>query len=161
MKKALLILLLVALGIPGYKMISENPSEITNPVYIESRVVVDIPEISRELEYVFVGEMVSEKDCQTRSQRYLNNLFEKCVTCKIKLTKCNPNLHERYKRLFSGYRTYTTYLSFDRGNRFERNGRMVIWGLNEEEAKMACQEIKGQIKEKYSGTVECIVGSLS
>ncbi len=158
MKKAIFFILLLAVGSYGYSAIKNNPSEITDPVYVESRVILNIPELSRELEYVLVGQMASEEDCQTRSVRYLNNLFEKCTACKIKILKCDPNLENRYLRLFAGHRTHTTYLSFDRGNRFERNGRMVIWGMTVEEASMACQQIKEIIKEKYTGSIQCVAG---
>ncbi len=161
MKKILLIILFVAVGIPGYSILKNNPSEISHPVYVESRVILNIPEISRELEYVFVGEMASEEDCLQRSERYLSKLFEECKTCNIKITKCAANLEKRYKRLFSGLKTYTTYLSFNKGSRFERNGRMVIWGLTDKEAEKACQMIRVKIKEKYKGTVQCVSGHLS
>lgn len=158
MKKVIFIILLLFVGSYGYSAIKNNPSEITDPVYVESRVILNIPELSRELEYVLVGEMASQEDCQKRSVRYLNNLFEKCATCNIKILKCDANLAQRYLRLFSGHRTHTTYLSFDRGSRFERNGRMVIWGMTVEEANMACQQIKEMIKEKYTGNVQCVAG---
>ncbi len=54
-----------------------------------------------------------------------------------------------------------TYLNLDKGNRYERNARMVIWGLTEQEAEMACGHIKQKIKEKYKGTVHCVAGRLS
>jgi hypothetical protein len=132
MYKIIVYALLIAAGIYGYDLYQSNPSVIRNPVYVESRMVWYIPQMSRELEYVLVGEMVSEADCQQRS--------------------------ERYRKLFSGQKTHTTYLSLDRGNRFERNARMVIWGLTVEEAGMACEIIKKMVKKKYSGSVECVAG---
>jgi hypothetical protein len=161
MKTIIVYSLLIAAVLYGYNLFRNNPSVVENPVYVESRVVFEIPEMSRELEYVLVGEMVSESDCQDRSERYLNKLFEDCKACQVKILKCDSNLERRYRKLFSGHKTHTTYLSLDRGNRFERNARMVIWGLTVEEAKMACEMIKKQVKEKYSGTVGCVAGRQS
>jgi hypothetical protein len=158
MYKIIVYALLIAAGIYGYDLYQSNPSVIRNPVYVESRMVWYIPQMSRELEYVLVGEMVSEADCQQRSERYLNKLFEECKECKVKVLKCDSNLDKRYRKLFSGQKTHTTYLSLDRGNRFERNARMVIWGLTVEEAGMACEIIKKMVKKKYSGSVECVAG---
>ncbi len=159
--KYLLLIIAVAGGYYAYGIYRNNPVDIIDPVYVESRVDVEIPQIGRELEYVFVGEMVSQQDCRKRSRRYLEKLLEACADCTIKQLHCTADLAKRYKKLFDGHTTYTTYLSFDKGNRFERNGRMVIWGLNEHEAKAACEHIKKDVRENYQGEVSCVAGRLS
>ncbi len=161
MIKLILLVVAIAAGVYAYNDRQNNPVDIDSPVYVESRVNIEIPQVGRDLEYVFVGEMVSQEDCQKRSQRYLKKLFEDCDTCNLKKLHCKSNLANRYKNLFKGKTTYTTYLSLDKGNRHERNGRMVIWGLTEQEAEMACGHIKQKIKEKYKGTVHCVAGRLS
>lgn len=160
MKYILLIIAAVG-GYHAYGIHRDNPMVIADPVYVESRVDVEIPELGRELEYVLVGEMVSQEDCRERSRRYFESLLEECKDCNLKQLRCTSNLAHRYKKLFDGHTTYTTYLSFDKGNRFERNGRMVIWGLNEYEAKAACEYIKKDIKGRYEGKVSCVAGRLS
>ncbi len=105
--------------------------------------------------------MVSQEDCDDRSNRYLDNLFEKCESCFLKQIECHSNIDKRYSRLFQGHSTYTTYLSLERGHRYERNGRMVIWGLTAAEAELVCKKIKDKVKEKYSGSVRCVAGRVS
>ena len=160
MKYILLIIAAVG-GYYAYGIHRDNPMDIADPVYVESRVDVEIPQLDRELEYLFIGEMVSQQDCRERSRRYLESLFEDCKDCNLKRIHCTSNLARRYEKLFDGHTTYTTYLSFDKGNRFERNGRMVIWGLNEYEAKAACEHIKKDVVERYKGEVSCVAGRLS
>lgn len=156
MKKLILLAGIIAIGIYGYKVFSDNPSVVTNPVYMESRVTIDVPNTSRELEVVFLGEMVSQEDCTERSKNYLANLLENCRICTIKTTQCKVEIHRRDKKLFTDSKTHTTYLSLTKGNRFERNGRLVVWGLNDEEAKLLCSEIKNNIGDKYNGNAKCI-----
>ena len=150
------VFFLLTFGFYAYKVFGDNPVEISNPVYMESRVTLDVPDTSREVEVIFLGEMVSQEDCEKRSENYLANLLESCQVCNIKLTECKLEIHSRNKKLFSNRKAHTTYLSLTKGNRFERNGRLVVWGLNDEEAKMLCSEIKNNIGEKYNGTAQCI-----
>ncbi len=159
--KLILIIMAVVGAVYSYGVYQDNPADIASPVYVESRVVLTIPKMARELEYVVVGEMTSMEDCQQRSKRYLENLFEKCDTCSLKQHQCKSDLAHRYKKLFVGQTTHTTYLSLNKGNRFERNARMVIWGLTEEEADMACEHIQQKVKETYNGTTRCVAGRAS
>ena len=158
MKKLFLFIITIACVVYGYGEFINNPDHISNPVYLESGVVVEIPKISRELEYIFLGEMVSQDDCKKREGYFLKQLFENCKECEIKSTICKASVHQRYSKLFLGHKTHTTHLSFKKGNRFERNGRMVIWGLTDKEAGYACKEIKNKVKDKYKGEVQCVAG---
>jgi hypothetical protein len=160
MLKLLVFVIAVIVSIYGYAEHQKNPTDIDNPVYLESRVSVQIHEIGRELEYVFVGETVSQEDCKERTKEYLSKLFSKCDTCNLKVQKCRSDLAKRYKNLFKGKTIHTTYLSLDRKSRFERNGRMVIWGLTDKEAEIACGIVKQKLTEKYEGEVQCIAGRL-
>lgn len=159
--KWLLLLAATAGGFYFYGVVSGNPATIKSPVYVESRVDVEIPEIGRELEYVLLGEMASNEDCQDRAKRFVKRVLAECRECTITKLQCRGDLEQRYKKLFHGQTTYTTYLSLERGNRFERNGRMVIWGLNEREADMACDHLKKTVSKKYEGVVTCVTGRLS
>ena len=156
MKKLTFLIVIIVIGVYGHKILDENPSEIVDPVYMESRVTIDVPNTSRELEVVFLGEMVSQEDCTERRENYLGNLLEKCVICEIKSTECKKEIHSRNKNLFSDRKAHTTYLSLSKGNRFERNGRLVVWGLNDEEALLVCKNLRDRVGEKYKGTAKCI-----
>jgi hypothetical protein len=50
-------------------------------------------------------------------------------------------------------------LAFERGSRFERNGRMVVYGLTREEGLGICEQLRTAVAGKYSGTLECIAPS--
>lgn len=156
MKKLVFPIVIIAIGLYGHKTLGDNPSEIENPVYLESRVNFEVPDTSRELEFVFMGEMVSLDDCTERRGNYLEKLLENCQDCTIKFTECKLDIHSRYKKLFSNRKAHTTYLSLTKGNRFERNGRIVVWGLNDEEARLLCSDMKGKIESKYNGATKCI-----
>lgn len=150
------LIAIMAIVVYGHKVLDENPSEITTPVYMESRMIIDVPNTSRELEVIFLGEMVSQQDCTQRSNNYLANLLENCHICQIKSTECKQEIHSRNKKLFSDRKALTTYLGLSIGSRFERDGRLVVWGLNDDEARLVCKSIKDQIGDNYKGTAKCI-----
>ena len=156
MKTGLLLILGVGISYFAYHFLKNNPTVITDPVYVEARINVEVPEINRTLQFVLLGEMASLDDCQNRSNRFTNRLFEKCTICTVHTTACKTELSRKNKGLFSDKTINTSYLRLDRGNRFERSGRMVIWGLSKEEAKSACTIVRREMKTDYSGTISCV-----
>lgn len=58
--------------------------------------------------------------------------------------------------MFDDKRMDTTYLVAQRGNRFERNGRMVVWGLTGEESVQVCEVMRKSLRVNYSGDVNCV-----
>jgi len=63
-----------------------------------------------------------------------------------------------YQSLFDKKQTYTTYVAADRGSRFERDARLITWGLTNDESKEFCSYLINTIKKKFSGDVGCIEG---
>lgn len=56
MKHILLVIIIFAAGFFGYqKTHGNNPTEIINPVYLESRIILKVSELSRDFEYVLVA----------------------------------------------------------------------------------------------------------
>ncbi|MDP2561508.1 hypothetical protein [Psychrobium sp. 1_MG-2023] len=156
MKKLVFLIVLAAIGLYYYNGVDSNPSVIEQPVYLESRVYFSVPNSSRELEFVFMGEMVSQSDCTERSGNYPSKLLEKCPECIIKSSECKSDIHSQYQSLFVDEAMSTTYLSLTKGNRFERNARLVVWGLSDKEAKLVCRDMKTKILANYEGTARCI-----
>ena len=74
------------------------------------------------------------------------------------LTSCKAELEPRYRRLFDDASIHSTYLSFKRGTRLERNGRMVVYGLTADEGDVVCKSIMADFQQRYEGTVSCIHG---
>lgn len=154
MKKiAILVAIAVAGGIGWYRMASQNPETIAEPVYAEFRVDTTIQ--GRELNTALFGEMASEEDCNERAQRVWTKVIE-CPTCVMSLATCKPQLDPRYQRLFDDRTIDSTYLTFTRGSRFERNGRMVVYGLTVEEGDAVCDALAGEFRKRYSGEVRCV-----
>lgn len=158
--KALILFVAIAGGVYTHGVYRGNPAEISDPVYVEARFELEFPALARELESVVIAEMASFQECEDRSERFLETLFEKCKECQLKRLQCRAEIAPRYKKLFAGKPTHTTYLSFDKGSRFERSGRMVIWGLKGDEAQYACKMAKQRMQENYNGTVSCVRGRL-
>jgi hypothetical protein len=157
MKKLLLLIVLAVAGYVAYSRIQGgNPEHIENPVYAELR--IDTRVGSRELNLVLFGEMVDDIDCRERFDRAWDKLIEGCVGCTLQLSSCRADLEPRYRRLFDDTVIHSTYISFTKGSRYERNGRMVVYGLTNDEGDALCDSLQKQFQAHYSGTVACIRG---
>ena len=158
MGKLLLVLVLLA---GGYYWFSHRQDQevigaIENPVYVEARVDLQIQ--GRELNMVLLGKMVDEEDCSARGERFWRNTLEDCHECQFVSYECKPELSENYQALFDNQQSRTSYVRLDRGNNDERDGRMLVWGLNKYEADMLCSFLKEKMKSSYSGQVGCVDG---
>jgi len=134
-----------------------NPEVIETPVYAEFRVNATVQD--REIDMVLFGEMASTEDCQQRANRVWEKLIDGCKECTMTLSSCKAELEPRYQRLFDDAPIHSTYLSFNRGSRYERNGRMVVYGLTGEEGNAMCEGIRSHFQSRYEGTVNCVIGS--
>ena len=65
-------------------------------------------------------------------------------------------LAARYEQLFDDVPINIAYLSLTRGSRFERDGRMVIWGITGKEGDQLCEILKASIRVRYSGPIRCV-----
>ncbi len=152
------IVLLLVLAAAGYYWHShqQDPEEIAAPVYAEAR--VDLQVAGRELNMVLLGKMVDEQDCSARGEIFWRNALQDCDLCQFIRYECKPVLSEMYQPLFANQQTRTSYVKLDRGNRFERDGRMLVWGLNKYDADWLCNMLKEKMKQNYSGQVSCMDG---
>ncbi|MGB0836331.1 MAG: hypothetical protein ACPGR2_17610 [Psychrobium sp.] len=160
MKNLLLLMAVVGIGVYGYENFYKSPTSISNPIYLESRVNLVIPDISRNIEMVLLGEMASRDECAERKQLLLARLLKKCKECSFKTIsktfECKAELTHRNKLLFSDIPMDTTYLSLSSSNSHERNARLLLWGLSDEEAQFICKKLKGIVKHSFNGTAKCI-----
>lgn len=155
MKKAIVLVVLGALGYFAYdKFQSRNPAEIADPVFAEIR--VDYRTQGREVNFVLYGKMTDEEDCRMRTARVWEKTISGCKECEFHVNNCQNRLAPRYARLFENTPIPSTYMSFTRGSRYERDGRMAVYGLTDAEGEMMCDMMRTQFQTKYSGTVECI-----
>ena len=74
----------------------------------------------------------------------------------MQLVDCEPDLLPRYEQLFDDVPINIAYLSLTRGARFERDGRMVIWGVTGPEGDKLCEMAKASFQNRYSGQIRCV-----
>jgi|SRR5690349_3485907 len=155
-----LLIVLIVLAGAGYlvhaHLQSTNPEVIETPVYAEFRVNAKLP--GRDVDFVLFGEMASAEDCRDRADRLWSKVLSDCKECTTTPSTCRTDLEPRYRRLFEDSPIASTYMSFKRGNRFERNGRMVVYGLTSTEGDQVCESVKSYFQNRYEGVVTCILG---
>lgn len=155
MGKLVLLLLLAAVGYYWHSQ-QQNPEQIAQPVYAEAR--VDLQVAGRELNMVLLGKMVDDDDCSQRGEIFWRNALQDCDQCQFIRYECKPALSDIYQPLFADQQTRTSYVKLERGNRFERDGRLLVWGLNKSDADWLCNLLKQKMKQNYSGQVSCVDG---
>lgn len=74
----------------------------------------------------------------------------------MQLVDCKPSLPARYEQLFEDVPINMTYLSLTRGSRYERDGRIVIWGVTGKEGAALCEIVRGGVQSRYSGKSHCV-----
>jgi hypothetical protein len=156
MKKWIVLLLLIGGGYYAYQQRQDptNPETIAAPVFAEIRVGIEIP--SRSLDMVMFGAMANEEDCRTRTQIVWEKVISGCAQCSFQVNDCKNQLPARYAKLFSNTQIASTYLSMTRGSKYERDARLVIYGLTAQEGNAVCEQMKQQFATRYTGKLECI-----
>lgn len=156
-----LISIVIVLAVIGFVAKSwldkSNPAVIEHPVYAEMR--IDAKEGIREINIVLFAEATSLDDCNLRTEKTWKDVLSGCPSCEISPPKCLVELPARYARLFDNVAIPSTYLAFTRGSRFERNGRLVVYGLTRDEGLAVCEQMRTAVSPKYKGTLQCIAAS--
>jgi hypothetical protein len=155
------VLILVVLGVAAYfgyqRFRSDDaaaPEVIENPVYADIR--LDMQVAGRDLQFALFGEMASQADCDQRSSQVWGKVIEGCKECAQRTSVCKTDLEPRYRRLFDNAAIHSTYISFTRGSAYERNGRMVIFGLTADEGDAICEQTRARFSTNYRGTIQCV-----
>ena len=118
------------------------------------RVAIDIP--SRSLDMVMFGAMANDEDCRNRTQIVWEKVISGCAQCSFQVKDCKNQLPARYAKLFSNTPIASTYLSMTRGSKYERDARLVIYGLTAREGNAVCEQMKQRFATRYTGKLECI-----
>ena len=151
------ILMMVLVAGAGYFVWSQySPGMTGNPVYAEVRV----RESDMGVELLGLGVMNSEGDCQARAALFWESILVTGTSFKLASMKCIDQIPDRLKGLFENRQYHASYISFEKGNSGERDGRFVIYGVPSSELTRFCPAFISKAKEKYSGKVECIIGSV-
>ncbi len=156
-KIVLIVAVIVFLGYQFFSAGNNGSVGEGKPMYGEAR--IHLNESGRNVDFVLVAKMTSAEDCQNRLRRIWTKALQSCTNCQFKSTECKAELSRRYKKLFDDQQLDTIYyLRAQRGNDSERDGRMVVWGLNKVESKEVCNTIKAHLKVNYQGNVACVPG---
>jgi hypothetical protein len=151
--KALLLILALGFGLYyGYNHF-RNPARIEDPTFAELR--VDVAVGSRTINVLAFAKMADEADCRERAEIVWRKVID-CKECTLQLVDCKPALSPRYEQLFDDVPINIAYLSLTRGSRFERDARMVIWGVTGKEGGQLCEQLKTGVRSRYSGQLQCV-----
>lgn len=154
MKKLFLFIVVAIAAWWGWRYYDEH--RITDPVYVEIRV----KDTRSSVELVGVGRMNSPRDCERRA----NNIWRKVLASdddtKQVTVACLNNIAPHFEKMFTNQPSHATYLALDRGNRGERDARLVIYGAPASEVGKVCPTLVQQMKRNYSGQVQCILGTV-
>lgn len=137
---------------------SLDPEVITNPVYLEMRINMEIT--GRTLESVALVQTADDADCQrfSRTQmklmdRYIGGATEPRMT--LKSIECKAQLSPRNASLFDNEPSFVTYISAARGQPQEREQRWILWGTSVEESELICDMVP-ELQANLKGKVSCI-----
>jgi hypothetical protein len=162
MKVALIVIFLIFVGYLWYDYSKEEaaaasgPPVIQNPWYAEIRASSIIPHTDREIEMALFVRTTSEAECTKGSQREWGNIIEECPTCKIEMPKCSRELTPRYARLFDDVPIPSVYLSATAAAPRERDLRLVMYGLTDQEGMKVCDMLRAQLEKNYTGPSHCV-----
>ena len=159
------LLVVIILGVVGYLYQRHhnsaedpsNPETIANPVYGELKVGLEVG--GRSYDQVLLVKAVDQADCDKMQQKletvYGPNAVKAGQSWKIKSSECKVELEARYLKLFDNRPTYVTYLSMGRGDRQEREFRVVTWGVTLDESNILCDGM-AQGQKNRKGAIQCI-----
>lgn len=152
------LMALLAAGVLVYffwqRQESAAPEAIEDPVYGEIR--MDLAEPGRDIQMALFARIPDHAECNARADLVWRDVFESCPACRLEPVQCHDQLPARYARLFDDVPIPSWYLSLKPGRRGEREARLVVYGLTDEEGAGTCQELIQVVKKKYAGTAECV-----
>ena len=159
MKNIIIVVVVVATAMyfwNSHQLEAANPKVISNPVYAEVRMELDAQ--GRSFEEVILAETVDAADCQQYSKALQAKAMrqnENGLAWKLKSSECKAELESRAARFFENKRTEVSYLSLARGDRMEREVRVVYWGVTTDESDRVCAGVS-QMQIERKGAVTCI-----
>jgi hypothetical protein len=158
-----LILLLVIIGSAFYyyqqkQRSALDPEVIAHPTFAEIRMTLNAR--GRTFEQVLFAKTVDDADCKKYSKNVIDDLQKKQSNDSagqwlVKLSECKPELAPRYAKLFDDEPTFVTYISMARGDRREREMRLLYWGVSVEESDRVCDSVS-KMQNGRKGAVTCV-----
>ena len=128
---------------------------VTDPYFCELR--VKDPDSGVSL--VGFGEMNSLADCETRSARFWAETLKFVGETEVSTT-CKKDIPAKYQRVFANERISATYMALEKGQRGERNARLVFYGVPSSVVAQECPKLIERIRRSYKGKIYCVQGSV-
>ena len=122
--------------------------------YLEGR--LSVSENGHKLDVVMLVRLRVWDDCEKVSTNLLSSIIGKCPSCTFDIRECTNTLSNRYVKLFENEPSKTTYLSYNAADATERDMRMFTWGLNQDQASMACTMLVKSTDGHTQNTPVCI-----
>ncbi len=155
MKVFLVAVVLLGLGYYLINYHSPFQAEVTDPYYAELRVKLR----DQDVQLVGLAKMNSYEDCKARTLIVWAKSLRHIGEVKFN-SECKKNLPHKYLKLFDNQQASASYVAFDKGRDEERDARFLIYGVPSSHVFKACETITKEVKEKYSGKVYCVQGSV-
>ena len=154
-----IIILIIALSAGAYYVLANHsPFQLTETDPYFGEVRVNVPDTSVQL--VGFGKMFSREDCLARSAIVWADVFKETGKLDLVKSECSKSLSPRYNKLFENKPFHATYIVFEKGNRSERDGRFVIFGVPSSVVAKECGKIIASAKQRYTGKVYCVKGTV-
>jgi hypothetical protein len=161
MKKLIIFIFIVGAALYLFQRHQQsllNPEVISHPTYAEIHMNLDAR--NRTFEQVLFAETVDEADCKKYSKEVVENMQKAQASDSagrwiVSSSECKTELAPRHARLFDNKPTFVTYLSMARGDRREREARLIYWGVSSEESDRVCDGVS-KLQSGRKGTVTCI-----
>lgn len=158
MKTILIILALVVAGYFWYDHLkdarADKPPVATDPWYLELRATNQVG--GREIEMALFARALSERDCNQGERADWASISKACPTCRAQPPRCAKNLPPRYARLFDDVAIPSAYLSASAGAEKERDLRLVVYGLTDQEGVQLCEMMRKELAKTYVGPSHCV-----
>lgn len=162
MKTLLIVVVVLAAGYYWYGHMkgggaANKPPVATDPWYMEVRATNDVG--GREIEMALFARALDERDCNTGKNSDWSSIQKSCPTCRAQEPKCSRELSPRYARLFDDQPIPSTYLSGTASTERERDIRVVVYGLTDEEGKAVCEAMRTELGKTFKGPTHCVPAS--
>lgn len=161
MKTVVIIIVLLIAGYLWYgraQGVSNKAPVATDPWYMEVRATNVIE--SREIEMALFARALDERDCQVGMHAdWAAGINKTCPTCTAHAPKCSKELPARYAKLFDDVPIPSTYLSATAAAARERDVRVVVYGLTDDEGKTVCEILRKELNKNFTGPSHCVLPS--
>jgi hypothetical protein len=126
----------------------------TDPHYLEVRATNVVG--GREIEFALFARALHERDCANGTRAGWASITKACPTCTSQPPRCSKELPARYARLFDDAPIPSAYLSGTAGSEHERDIRVVVYGLTDQEGVAICEAMRTELAKNFVSATHCV-----